>query len=439
MPCILPGIRPQTAAGAAGGGPARPGPLTEDGGPKTVLEPAEIGRALTRIAHEILERTDGAADVVLLGIPTRGVPLAQRLAERIEQVEGRPVPARVPGHHHVPRRPAAAPGPGARPHRGARRGHRREASWCIVDDVLYSGRTVRAALDALNDLGRPRAVQLAVLVDRGHRELPIRPDYVGKNLPTSSRRWCGCCSPRWTARTRCCSGGAATARGEREHGEPAPDLGRRPEPGRCAADPGHRRRAGPDGRPADQEAAHAARAHRGQPVLRGLHPDQDLVRGRGQAAVRRRDQLLRQGLQRGQGREPQGHRADAGGHGRRRRRHPAQRLGRAAPAGGLGAGQRDQRRRRRPRAPDPGAAGRVHHPAQVRPGRGGEALDGLRVTIVGDVLHSRVARSNVCCCSTLGRRGHAGRAADPAARSRSAAGPARSATTWTPRCPRATW
>ena len=151
---------------------------------KTVLEPAEIRRALTRIAHEILERTGGAGDVVLLGIPTRGVPLAQRLAGRLAEVEGHAVPvgslditmyrddlrlrpARALGHTDVPA--AGIDG----------------KIVVLVDDVLYSGRTVRAALDALGDIGRPRAVQLAVLVDRGHRELPIRPDYVGKNLPTS--------------------------------------------------------------------------------------------------------------------------------------------------------------------------------------------------------------------------------------------------------------
>lgn len=155
-------------------------------GAKEVLEPIEIGRALTRIAHEILERTRGARDIVLLGIPTRGVPLARRLAERIEQVEGvrapcgsldvtmyrddlRLRPARALGRTDIP--PGGVDG----------------KTVVLVDDVLYSGRTVRAALDALNDIGRPTAVQLAVLVDRGHRELPIRPDYVGKNLPTSQR------------------------------------------------------------------------------------------------------------------------------------------------------------------------------------------------------------------------------------------------------------
>jgi len=168
-----------------------PAPEPGAGGPrgpsgKTVWEPAEIGRALTRIAHEILERTDGAGDVVLMGIPTRGVPLAARLAARLEQVEGIAVPAgalditmyrddlrlrpaRPLGHTDLP--PAGIDG----------------KTVVLVDDVLYSGRTARATLDALSDLGRPRAVQLAVLVDRGHRELPIRADYVGKNLPTSSQ------------------------------------------------------------------------------------------------------------------------------------------------------------------------------------------------------------------------------------------------------------
>jgi pyrimidine operon attenuation protein/uracil phosphoribosyltransferase len=151
---------------------------------RAVLESAEIRRALTRIAHEILERTNGAGDVVLLGIPTRGVPLAHRLAQRLEQVEGRPVPAGsldiTMYRDDLRLRPARALGHTEVPTAGID-----DKIVVLVDDVLYSGRTVRAALDALGDIGRPRAVQLAVLVDRGHRELPIRPDYVGKNLPTS--------------------------------------------------------------------------------------------------------------------------------------------------------------------------------------------------------------------------------------------------------------
>src|SRR5580658_5114918 len=151
-----------------------------------VLDAEEIRRALTRIAHEILERTHGGDEVILLGIPTRGVPLAHRLAARIGEFEGLEVPCGsldVTLHRDDLRlHPARALGRTDLPPDGVD-----GKTVVLVDDVLYSGRTVRAALDALNDLGRPRAVQLAVLVDRGHRELPIRPDYVGKNLPTSQR------------------------------------------------------------------------------------------------------------------------------------------------------------------------------------------------------------------------------------------------------------
>jgi len=151
-----------------------------------VLNAEEIRRALTRIAHEILERTHGGDDVILLGIPTRGVPLARRLAARIGEFEGLEVPCGsldVTMHRDDLRlRPARALGRTDLPVGGVD-----GMTVVLVDDVLYSGRTVRAALDALTDLGRPRAVQLAVLVDRGHRELPIRADYVGKNLPTSQR------------------------------------------------------------------------------------------------------------------------------------------------------------------------------------------------------------------------------------------------------------
>jgi pyrimidine operon attenuation protein/uracil phosphoribosyltransferase len=176
-----------TGRGGTGGGrdgqsPGREGP----GSYKQVLEPAEIRRVLTRVAHEILERTHGADEIVLLGIPTRGVPLAQRLAERATEFEGRPVPwgsLDITMYRDDLRlRPARALGRTELPADGID-----GKTVVLVDDVLYSGRTVRAALDALTDLGRPRSVQLAVLVDRGHRELPIRADYVGKNLPTSQR------------------------------------------------------------------------------------------------------------------------------------------------------------------------------------------------------------------------------------------------------------
>jgi pyrimidine operon attenuation protein/uracil phosphoribosyltransferase len=152
----------------------------------SVLDAEEIRRALTRIAHEILERTRGGDGIILLGIPTRGVPLARRLAALVGEFEGLEVPRGsldVTMHRDDLRlHPARALGRTDLPPGGVD-----GKIVVLVDDVLFSGRTVRAALDALNDLGRPRAVQLAVLVDRGHRELPIRADYVGKNLPTSQR------------------------------------------------------------------------------------------------------------------------------------------------------------------------------------------------------------------------------------------------------------
>ena len=156
--------------------------------PTRVLDQSDISRALSRIAHEILEREKGAANLVLLGIPSRGVPLAQRIAERIAAIEpgGPPPPVgslditmfrddlRLRPARALERTEVPAGGIDGR-------------TVVLVDDVLFSGRSVRAALDALSELGRPRAVRLAVLVDRGHREFPIRADYVGKNVPTSLR------------------------------------------------------------------------------------------------------------------------------------------------------------------------------------------------------------------------------------------------------------
>ncbi|MBI1377483.1 MAG: bifunctional pyr operon transcriptional regulator/uracil phosphoribosyltransferase PyrR [Frankiales bacterium] len=151
---------------------------------RTVLDGAEIGRALTRVAHEILERAKGADDLVLLGIPTRGVFLARRIAERIREIEGRDVAVGsldvTMYRDDLRRAPARALLPTEIPASGID-----DKVVVLVDDVLYSGRTIRAALDAMNDIGRPRAVRLAVLVDRGHRELPIRADHVGKNIPTA--------------------------------------------------------------------------------------------------------------------------------------------------------------------------------------------------------------------------------------------------------------
>lgn len=151
---------------------------------RVVLDERDISRALTRISHEILERNRGPDDIVLLGIPTRGVPLAERLAARIRDVEGTSVPSGsldiTPYRDDLRLRPARA-----LEHTEIPTGGIDGKVVVLVDDVLFSGRTIRAALDALNDLGRPTVTQLAVLVDRGHRELPIRADFVGKNMPTA--------------------------------------------------------------------------------------------------------------------------------------------------------------------------------------------------------------------------------------------------------------
>ncbi|TYO97966.1 bifunctional pyr operon transcriptional regulator/uracil phosphoribosyltransferase PyrR [Desulfallas thermosapovorans] len=151
-----------------------------------IIDQDGIRRALTRIAHEIIERNKGTDNLVLIGIRRRGVPLARRLAGKIKQIEGSQVPVGILditlyrddlsslNHQPVVRQT--------------------EVNFSIegkkvvlVDDVLYTGRTIRAALDAVIDLGRPRSIQLAALIDRGHRELPIRADYVGKNVPTARR------------------------------------------------------------------------------------------------------------------------------------------------------------------------------------------------------------------------------------------------------------
>lgn len=151
---------------------------------RPVLQGPEVGRVVDRMAHELLEKTRGGTDVVLLGIPTRGTTLARRLAARVQAFEGLEIPTgslditlyrddlRLKRARALEETDVPVDGIDGK-------------LVVLVDDVLFSGRSVRAALDALADLGRPRAVQLAVLVDRGHRELPIRADYVGKNIPTS--------------------------------------------------------------------------------------------------------------------------------------------------------------------------------------------------------------------------------------------------------------
>jgi pyrimidine operon attenuation protein/uracil phosphoribosyltransferase len=146
------------------------------------MDTDDVARATRRMAHEVLERNHGLADVVLVGLHTGGVPLAQNLAEALAAIEGAEVPVGqldvsfyrddIKLRRVIPHAVTTIPV------------DLTDRVIVLVDDVLFTGRTIRAALDALNDHGRPRAVQLAVMVDRGHRELPIRPDYVGKNLPT---------------------------------------------------------------------------------------------------------------------------------------------------------------------------------------------------------------------------------------------------------------
>lgn len=151
---------------------------------KTILDKEGIERALVRIAHEILERNQGLKNIALVGIRTRGIYLAERLKKQIEQIEGKQIPFGIlditfyrddlNNKKFVPAIKETKIDFDIQ-----------EKVIVLVDDVLYSGRTIRAALDALIDLGRPKAIQLAVLIDRGHRELPIKADYVGKNIPTS--------------------------------------------------------------------------------------------------------------------------------------------------------------------------------------------------------------------------------------------------------------
>jgi pyrimidine operon attenuation protein/uracil phosphoribosyltransferase len=149
------------------------------------LPAPDMARAITRISHEILERNSGSDSITLLGIPTRGAHLAARIAANMQAIDGKPVQVGtldITLHRDDLRmRPPRALMPTTIPSLGVE-----DRNVILVDDVLFSGRTIRAALDALGEIGRPKTVQLAVLVDRGHRQLPIKADYVGKNLPTSA-------------------------------------------------------------------------------------------------------------------------------------------------------------------------------------------------------------------------------------------------------------
>lgn len=158
--------------------------MSTHGTTRTVLHEADIARALTRISHEILESNRGPDGLVLLGIPTRGVTLAHRIAGLVGEFSGTAIPVGALDvtmyRDDLHRNPTRTPQPTQIPAEGID-----GKTVVLVDDVLFSGRSIRSALDALQDIGRPSAVRLAILVDRGHRELPIRPDFVGKNLPSS--------------------------------------------------------------------------------------------------------------------------------------------------------------------------------------------------------------------------------------------------------------
>jgi aspartate carbamoyltransferase catalytic subunit len=366
--------------GAAGGSPARPDPPDPKAAvPKTVLEPAEIGRALTRIAHEILERTDGAADVLLLGIPTRGVPLSRRLAERIERVEGRPVPHGsldiTMYRDDLRLRPARALGRTEVPPEGID-----GAIVVIVDDVLYSGRTVRAALDALNDLGRPRAVQLAVLIDRGHLQTGG-----GAGAPDRGR-WPGCSDHR-----------AGRGRRVNRHLISAADLSR--DDALLILDT------------ADELARMADRPIKKLPTLRGrtvvnlFFEDSTRTRISFEAAAKRLSADVINFSAKGS--------SVAKGESLKDTALTLEAMGADAVVIRHSASGAPHRLAGWVRGTVVNAGDGAHeHPTQAlldaftirrkfgRPG--GEALDGLRVTIVGDILHSRVARSNVLLLSTLG-------------------------------------
>ena len=157
--------------------------MPDEPGRKKLLGADDIRRAVARLAHEVVERNEGVESLVLVGLRTRGIPLARRVQQRILEFEGAEVPLgelditlyRDDVHQRAPRSLSPTQIPVDISNKTV----------ILVDDVLFTGRTIRAALDALIDLGRPRAIQLLCLVDRGHRELPIRPDYVGKNVPTS--------------------------------------------------------------------------------------------------------------------------------------------------------------------------------------------------------------------------------------------------------------
>ena len=364
---------------------------------KVVLDHDDLRRTLVRIAHEIVEKNEDSDRLALVGIHTRGAVICRRLHALVGELSGAEVPL---GDLDISfyrddierREPRDAPVV----HDSHLDFDLAGRTIVLVDDVLYTGRTVRAAIDALFDYGRPARVQLAVLVDRGHRELPIRPDYVGKNLPTAP-------GERVNVRLEETDGAdevaitpadAAAAEGGRmKHllGVERPlTRGDRAHP-RARAE---LRR----GRPArHQEGADPAGAHHRQPLLRGEHPHALLLRAGGQAPLRGRGQRQVGRLLGRQGRVAEGHGRDAlrlrpGGD-----RDPLAARRRRRAGGPLDRGLGDQRRRRQARASDARPCSTSSPSAQRL-----DSLEGTKIWIVGDVLHSRVARSCLLAFRTMG-------------------------------------
>ena len=401
---------------------------------RALLDAPDVARVVDRIAHQLLEKTGGAADTVLLGIPTRGVPLARRLAARIEAFEGvdgrRSASLDITLYRDDLRLRAVRP---LEPHRRARPAGSTARLVVLVDDVLYSGRTVRAALDALRDLGRPRAVQLAVLVDRGHRRAadPGRlrrqehPDLAGRrrvrvHAGRDRRRGRGRCSssPR--------RGGSAAVK----HLLSAGDLSR--DEALTVLDTAER-----------LDAALAGREVKKLPTLRGrtvvnlFFEDSTRTRISFELAAKRLSadviNFSAKGSSVSKGESLKDTALTLEAMGADAVVDPAPGVRRAAPAGHWVRGQRDQRRRRHARAPDPGAAGRVHHAAAAR-----AASTGCGSRSSATCCTAGSPGPTCCCCHARGR-GHAGRAADAAAGRASRPGRRGRPTTWTRRCPRPTW
>ena len=358
---------------------------------------------IDRMAHEIAERQKDLPDLAFIGIRTRGVPLATRLAKRLGELVGRPFPVgTLDITLYRDDLSMVAPQPLLKKTEIDFDLNGRTVLLC--DDVLYTGRTIRAALDGVIDLGRPRAMRLAVLIDRGHRELPIEANYVGKSVPTAGREVIkvmfqetdGTDEVWILEKTGVTGNGAGRSAPGRRGVFPSPSLPARarcrPLPSAPQRPPRHRdpfarrdhahpRHGGVhalDRRAADQEGPGAARPDGRQPLLRGLDAHALLLRDGGEVAVGRLAELRRQGQLRREGRVAARHGPQPSGDGAGPDRHPARHPGRAALPGPPPPGGGRERGRRRPRAPDAGAARRADDPPALRPARGSPRRDRRR-------------------------------------------------------------